>query len=420
MPQAITSGFELIDATPYGRNGPPHETWAKLRSDSPVYYCEPEGYRPFWAVTRHADVCAISRQPETFLNYPGIMHLPESIGEDRSEGLGAVRSLVEMDPPQHRSFRKVTSHWFTPRAVNRIDTAIEESARRIVDALEHEAQGGEGSCDFVDRVATQHPLRILSSILGIPRDHEPRILELTQQLFANDDPELQREGKSRLEAIQETGLELFQLFDGIIQDRRARPRDDLATVLATGTVDGEPMGPLETLGYYLIVFTAGHDTTKNALAGGLRALAEHPDEYQKLREDPGRIPGLVEEVVRWTSPVNYMRRTAAVDCRVGDQRIAAGDALLLFYGSANRDEALFDDPDVFRADRSPNRHIGFGYGEHFCLGAHLARRSQCALFSELVRRVEHLELAGEPVWIAASFVVGLKKLPLRYRVLGRS
>ena len=176
------------------------------------------------------------------------------------------------------------------------------------------------------------------------------------------------------------------------------------------------MGPAETLGYYLIVFNAGHDTTKNALAGGFRALIEHPAEFDKVRRDISRAPDAVEEILRWTSSVNYMKRTAACDTEVGGQKIREGDALVMFYASANRDESVFDDPFTFTIDRDPNRHIAFGYGEHFCMGAHLARRSQRAIVEELARRVEHWEIIGEPEWIAASFVVGLKHLPVRYRI----
>jgi hypothetical protein len=216
--------------------------------------------------------------------------------------------------------------------------------------------------------------------------------------------------------MMELGMELFQLFSGIIEDRRANPRDDLATLLANGQVDGAPMGPMETFGYYLITFTAGHDTTKNALAGGMRAFAENPDQFALLQRRPDLVASAVEEVVRWATPVNYMRRTAARDVELRGRKIRAGDHLVLCYASANRDEEIFEEPFRFRIDRDPNHHLGFGYGEHFCLGAHLARRSQRALFSELARRLEWVELAGEPQWIQSSFVVGLKHLPIRYRL----
>jgi len=410
----LTDGFDLIDPASYARSGPPHDAWTALRRHSPVHRCEPRDYPPFWAITRHADICEISKQPDKFLSQPGIIHPRTSQIIDRSEGIGAMRTIIEMDPPEHRSFRKVASSWFTPRAMNRIDAAVQASARDLVDTLA--GRTGEGECDFARDVATAHPLRILATILGVPREEEPRILRLTNQLFGNEDAELQRPGEDRNQAIRELGLELYQLFAGIIEDRRKNPRDDLATVLANGKVDGEPMGPLETFGYYLITFSAGHDTTKNALAGGMHALLQNPDELARLRRDPGLVKAAVEEVVRWATPVNYMRRRAACDTEVGGRKIRKDDWLLLFYASANRDEDLFDDPFRFRIDRDPNPHVGFGYGEHFCLGSHLARRSQRALFAELARRLEHVELTGEPEWIQSSFVVGLKRLPIRYRI----
>ena len=410
----LTDGFDLIDPASYAANGPPHESWTALRRHSPVHRCEPRDYPPFWAITRHAHICEISKQPDKFLNQTGITHQRTHETIDRSEGIGAMRTIIEMDPPEHRGFRKVASPWFTPRALDRIDAAVQASARALVDGLA--GRTGAGECDFARDVATAHPLRILSTILGVPRAEEPRILRLTNQIFAFEDTELQRPGESREQAIRELGLELYQLFAGIIEDRRRNPRDDLATVLANGRVNGEPMGPLETFGYYLITFTAGHDTTKNALAGGMHALIQNPDELAKLRRDPGLVKLAVEEVVRWASPVNYMRRRAACHTEVGGQRIRKGDWLILFYASGNRDEDVFDDPFCFRVDRDPNPHVGFGHGEHFCLGSHLARRSQRALFAELVRRLEHVELVGEPEWIQSSFVVGLKHLPIRYRI----
>jgi cytochrome P450 len=410
----LTDGFDLIAPASYAKGGPPHASWTALRRHSPVHRCEPRDYPPYWAITRHAHICSISKQPDRFLSYPGITHQRNDQIIDRSEGIGAMRTIIEMDPPQHRAFRKVASPWFTPRAMDRIDAAVKQSARELVDALA--GRTGEGECDFARDVATAHPLRILSTILGVPREEEPRILRLTNQLFGNEDEELQRPGETREQAIRELGLELYQLFSGIVEDRRKNPRDDLATVLANGKVDGEPMGPLETFGYYLITFTAGHDTTKNALAGGMHALIQNPDELAKLRRDPGLVNAAVEEVVRWTTPVNYMRRQAACDTEVGGQEIRAGDWLLLFYASGNRDEDVFAEPFRFRVDRDPNPHVGFGYGEHFCLGSHLARRSQRALFAELARRLEHVEPTGEPEWIQSSFVVGLKHLPIRYRI----
>jgi cytochrome P450 len=412
----ITDGLDLISNHAYAEKGVPHALWTRLRAESPVHRCEPAGFEPFWAITKHADICEISKQPDTFSSANGIVVL-EGAQEEAlrsSPGFGAMRVIIEMDPPEHRDYRNVTSPVFTPRAVKALDAAIEQSAREIVDRLA--GKTGEGECDFANDVAAAHPLRILSTMLGVPRESEPDILRLTNELFANDDPDLQRAGEDRQQATVQLGLELYQLFDKIIQDRRASPRDDLASLLANGTIDGEPMGMMETVGYYLITFSAGHDTTKNALVGGMRALLEHPDQLDRLERQPGLAESAVEEIVRWTSPVNYMKRTATRDYELRGRRIRAGDSLVMFYASANRDEEVFADPFEFRIDRSPNRHLGFGIGEHFCLGANLARRSQRALLLELARRLDWAELAGEPEQIHSSFVVGLKKLPMRYRI----
>ncbi len=359
-------GRDLVSPRAYAERGIPHVQWAELRRLGPLHLCEPRGFDPFYAVVRHRDVCAISKQPDDFWNRFGIVLESEQQRTilEADSGLGTLRAILVMDPPEQRDYRKVAAPWFTPRAIGRVDPVAHASAKSLVDRLVEQASGGEGECEFANEIAAAHPRRILSTILGVPREEEPRILKLTTELFAADDPDLQRDGEDRLAAAKALAVDFFQMFDEIIRDRRANPRDDLASVLANGRVKGEPMGPMETLGYFLITFSAGHDTTKNALVGDLQALAEHPEEFEKL----------------------------------------------------NRDEAVFEDPFAFRVDREPNPHLAFGIGEHFCLGAHLARRSQRALLAGLVCRLDAIELAGEPERIHSSFVVGLKKLPLRYRV----
>jgi len=413
---SITDGLDLVSSHAYATKGVPHDLWTRLRAESPVHRCTPAGFAPFWAITKHADVCEISKQPDTFSSAGGIAMIPLAQEEVvRSQGLGAsMRVIIEMDPPEHRSYRAVASPVFTPRAVKAMDDAIRTSAREIVDRLA--GDGGEGECDFAGDVAAAHPLRILSTMLGVPREREPDILRLTNQLFASDDPDLQRAGADRRQATLEMGLEFYRLFDEIIRDRRAHPRDDLASLLANATIDGGPMGTMETLGYYLITFSAGHDTTKNALVGGMRAFLEHPEQLEKLKQSPELVDSAVEEVVRWTSPVNHMKRRVTRDYELRGRKLRAGDWLVMFYASANRDEEVFDAPFEFRIDRRPNPHLAFGIGEHFCLGANLARRSQRALFRELAQRLEWAELAGEPEQIHSAFVVGLKKLPMRYRI----
>lgn len=410
---ALTDGTDLIHPQSYVEQGTPHATFAELRKHSPVHRCETEGFEPFWAITKHQDICEISKRPNLYSSEPGIIVLNDEQVRNRNEGIGAMRTIIEMDPPDHVTYRKVTSAWFTPRALNRLDDLIDDAAARLVDQLA--GASGEGECDYANDVAAAHPLRILSSVLGVPREEEPRILTLTNQLFAADDPDLQRSGASRQQAIEELGVELYEFFSKIIEDRRANPTDDLASIIANATIDGEPMGPLETFGYCLIVFTAGHDTTKNALVGAMDALLDNPDQLELLRSDEKLVNPAVEESVRFVTPVNYMKRTTTEDVEIRGQKVPKGEDLVLFYASANRDEDVFDDPQSFRIDRDPNPHLGFGIGEHFCLGAHLARRSQAALIRELRSRLVSIERSGEAEQIRSSFVVGLKRLPVRYR-----
>jgi cytochrome P450 len=416
MPLAIDP-HDLIRPRNYGTRGVPHDTWTLLRKESPVHRCEFGGeFEDFWAITKHADIIDVSSKPHLFSNREGPMILSRAQKiqvERRASGpMGRMLTIIEMDPPEHRDFRNVARGFFTPRAIRRLDEIVKESASALIDSL-----GDEGECDFVEKIAQRHPLRVLATVLGIDRDDEERVLELTQQLFAADDPDLQRKGEDRDKAQMELGLEFYQMFDRIAQDRRARPRDDLATMLATARMaNGEPMGPVETFGYYLIVFTAGHDTTRNALSAGLAAMIENPGQLELLKRRPELAKSATEEVVRWASPVNYMKRQVLEDVEIRGRQIRAGDYLGLFYASANRDEDVFEQPFRFDLTRHPNRHLGFGTGEHFCLGAHLARASIRALLEEMGGRIESLEYAGETSQIHASFVVGLKTLPVRYRI----
>jgi cytochrome P450 len=410
---SITNGYELIHPDYYGENGPPYAIWDRLRLESPVHWCEVEDVEPFWAVTRQDDIKYISKTPELFLSEPGITLLPTDRDINRDEGIGAMRVVINTDPPVHRDLRKVASPFLTPRSLQQMQGVIDKSAKSLVDALAGE--GGEAETDLAMGVAVSHPLRVLAKAIGVPEEKEPQILELSNRLFAPDDTELGG-GKSTEEDFAKLGQEFLELFLPIIEDRRKNPTDDLASVIANARIHGEPMGPMETLGYYLIVFSAGHDTTKNSLAGGFWQLIQNPAEFAKVQQDPSRVPDAVEEMIRWASPVNYMKRTAAADTELNGQKIREGEAVVMFYASANRDETIFDDPYSFNIDRNPNRHIAFGYGEHFCMGTHFARRSMRALVEQFARRVEHWELAADPEWIRASFVVGLKHLPVRYKI----
>lgn len=406
---------DLIIPKNYGVAGQPHAAWTQLRKHAPVWKTETELYHPFYAITRHADIMDISNKPDIFSNAEGPMLLDNNMLARRdasADGFGNMRTIIEMDPPEHRDFRKVASGFFTPRSIHRLDEIVTECARAQIDKL-----GDEGETDFVESISQRHPLRVLATILGIEPEDEDLLLELTQQLFAADDPDLQREGEDRGAASMSLMADFGALFTRLIEDRRANPRDDLASLLANAKMaDGSQMGPMETFGYYLIVFTAGHDTTRNAISGGMQALLDNPEQLQKLRDDPSLAKSTVEEVVRWTSPVNYMRRTLQEDVELHGVKMRAGESLVMYYASANRDDAVFDNPFGFDIARHPNRHLGFGTGEHFCLGAHVARLSARALFSEIASRVEFMEPSGDPTHIASSFVVGLKTLPVRYKI----
>lgn len=421
MAAPAIDGFKFVASEPYAQEGYPHEEWARLRRDSPVHRCEPPGWPAFWAITTHADICEVSKQPDKFLSKPGIV-LPDNVALAAIERDGGafdqMQTIITMDPPKHRQFRKVASPYFTPRSLRRLTGIVEQSADDLVASLVERADAnGEGECDFVTDVAAKHPLRILSTILGVPREDEPFILRVTNQLFGSDDPEFARKEEDRGDAFRALALEFFQYFAKIAKGRREDPKDDLAGIIANARIDGEPIGDVETFGYYLISFTAGHETTRNSISGGMLALIENPAEREKLCQDPeGMCASAVEEIVRWTTPVNYMMRTAACDYELGGQKLRKDDRVILFYASANRDEAIFDDPYSFKIDRSPNPHLGFGIGEHFCLGSHLARASQRALFRKLIPRLEEVELTGTPERLASSFVAGVKHLPIRYRI----
>lgn len=398
----------LVDPHCYAEHGYPHPAWAQLRKEAPVHRFEPAGWPPFWAVTKHEHIVEVSKQPTLFLNAPGMTFVPQRDGEVREQI--PIRTIINMDPPEHKKFRKVVSAYFTPRAMGALSGLVEQTARDLVDGL-----GEEGECDFITEIASLHPLRVIARILGVPESDEPFILRLTNELFGSADPEFQR-GPDRMEAMKSLFVEFWEYFGGIMQDRRKHPQNDLASVIANAQVDGKPMGELETMGYCLIAFTAGHETTRGSIGGGLQALIDHPNAISQWAKDPELTPLAIDEIVRYVTPVNHMVRTAAEDYVLGGSRIQQGDKLILFYASANRDEEIFDAPDVLQLDRSPNRHLGFGIGEHFCVGANLARMTSGTLFRELVGRIEEVELAGTPERTASNLVPGFKHMPIRYRL----
>jgi cytochrome P450 len=388
-----------------------HEALALLRRESPVHRVEVPGYTPFWAVTRHADVLEIERDHTLWLSAPRPVlrtaDLDAALETRRARGT-ALRSIVHMDGPEHRVLRAVGADWFRPKAMRALEARVRELARLHVDRM---AEYG-GACDFARQVAVHYPLYVILSLLGLPESDFPRMLRLTQELFGQHDEETGRGGSPQ----GHTSVldDLFGYFHELTAERRARPTGDLASQIANARVDGRPLDDNTVASYYILIATAGHDTTSSTIAGGLEALIRHPDELRRLRDDPGLLPTAVEEMIRWVSPVKEFMRTASADTQVNGRPISKGESVLLSYPSANRDEEVFADPFRFDVGRDPNRHLAFGSGVHYCLGAALARMEIRALFAELVPRLASVELDGEPVWTATTFVGGLKRLPVRY------
>ncbi|MEV5552899.1 cytochrome P450 [Nonomuraea wenchangensis] len=389
-----------------------HEALALLRRESPVRRVEADGYRPFWAVTRHADVLEIERDNALWLSAPRPVlrraEVDAALEAHRARGDG-LKTLVHTDDPEHRELRAIGADWFGPKAMRELQPRVRELARRYVDLL---AEHG-GRCDFVREVAAHYPLRVILSLLGLPESDFPLMLRLTQDLFGQDDDSRRRGGE---EAAAHTSVlaDLLGYFRELTAARRARPTGDLASAIANARVDGRPLSDADAASYYVIIATAGHDTTTSTIAGGLEALVRHPGELRRLREDPGLLAPAAEEMIRWVSPVKAFMRTAAADTAVRGTPIRAGESVLLSYPSANRDEEVFDGPFRFDVGRTPNRHLAFGAGVHYCLGAGLARMEIQALFAELVPRLAEVGLDGEPAWLATTFVGGLKTLPIRY------
>lgn len=396
----------LADPDAYTDERALHAALTHLRARAPVSRVEVAGYRPFWAVTKHADVMAIERDNTLFTNWPRPV-LTTAAGDDLQAAAG-VRTLIHLDDPQHRVVRAIGSDWFRPKAMRAMKMRVDELAKSYVDKML--AAGPE--CDFVQEVAVNYPLYVIMSLLGLPEADFSRMLTLTQELFGSDDSEYRRGATNddQLPAL----LDMFGYFNGVTAARRERPTEDLASAIANARIDGEPLSDIETVSYYLIVATAGHDTTSATISGGLQALIENPDQLDRLRDDLTLMPLAVEEMIRWVTPVKAFMRTAAADTTVRGVRIAAGDSVLLSYVSANRDEDVFAEPFRFDVGRDPNKHLAFGYGVHFCMGAALARMEVSSFFTELLPRLKSIELQGDPELTATTFVGGLKHLPVRY------
>jgi cytochrome P450 len=421
IPQDIAN--TIVDPKAYADGRRVDEAFLTLRRDIPLGVAQPQSFDPFWVVTRFADIQEVERQNDLFHNGDTFTTLTNREGDAMVKKLTGgsphlVRSLVQMDNPDHFNYRKLTQSWFLPQNLRKLEGRIREIARGFVDRM---ASYGT-QCDFARDVAFLYPLHVIMEVIGVPEADEPLMLKLTQELFGAADPDLNRSGREITDVgqstsnIQQTVADLMMYFTEMSENRRRVPREDLATVLAKATIEGQPLDQFAALSYYIIAATAGHDTTSNTTAGAMWAMLDHPDQLAKVKANTDLINGLVEESIRWVTPVKHFMRSATADTELGGQKVAKGDWMMLSYPSGNRDEAAFDEPFRFDIERSPNRHVAFGYGAHVCLGQHLGRMEMRILWEELLPRLDHIEMNGEPKNSEANFVCGPKALPVKFRM----
>ena len=414
----------IVNPAVFGDETEIHRLLSELRKSDPVHWTEPDGFRSFWAVTKHADILEIERLNDQIHNEPRSvlmsMEAEKNLaamwgGPDPKTGrVSPLRTLIDMDGSDHRAYRGLTQAWFMPPNLKKLEARVNELAKRYVDRMLEKGP----QCDFTKEIAVYYPLHVIMSIMGVPESDEPLMLKLTQELFGGGDPDMRR---SEREGDTNVISDFFTYFNTITEERRKCPGEDLATVIATGKVNGCPLGPLETASYYIIVATAGHDTTSSSIAGGLQALIQNPDQMQKLRERPELLNNAVDEIIRWVTPVqHFMRTNVGAPYTLRGRKIETGQQLMLYYISGNRDEDVWPEPFKFDVTRENNRHVAFGYGAHLCLGQHLAKMEIRAFFKELLARLESIELTGQPKRVQSTFVSGLKTLPVRYKLRAAS
>lgn len=389
------------------------EAFALLRRDRPIaYFAEPE-VPPFplgpgyFAITKMHDLLEISRNPEIFSSASGAVSILDMPAE-MNEYFG---SMISMDDPRHARLRRIVSGTFTPRMLNQVLDQVALTATRVVDGIVD-----KGEIDFVSEVSMPFPLLVILDMMGIPHSEFDLVLQKSNIILSGGDPEFIPEGTDPITAFLGAGAALAALLEEVGAKRRVEPTDDLLSALVNTEVDGEQLTGEELASFFILLAVAGHETTRTALSHGIVHLSRNPDQRRAMTDDlDGVVPTAVEEIVRYASPVVWMRRTLTRDHVLSGHQFREGDKVILYYGSANRDEAVFDDPDRFDVRRTPNPHVGFGGpGPHFCLGAHLARRELAVMLRELYTRIPDLDLAGDPVQLRSSFINGIKSLPVSF------
>jgi cholest-4-en-3-one 26-monooxygenase len=393
--------MDVYDLDTYQR-AIPHEVFGRLRRESPVHWTDMPGGQGFWAVTKYADVVAISKDPKTYSSARGGTNLTDLSAEDLSV---VQMMMVNMDPPKHNKFRNLVSKGFTPRMIAQLEPLIRQAATRTVDAV-----AKDGECDFVRAIAGDLPLIVIADLMGIPQADRGKVFDWSNRLIGFDDPEFQT---SMADGKVAAG-ELWMYANAIAAQRREKPELDLTSVLVQASVDGEKLSEMEFDAFFLMMAVAGNETTRNAISGGMLALIQHPEQRRRLLDNPGLIPSAIEEILRWVTPVIHFRRTVTRDVELRGQQLREGDKVAVFYPSANRDEEAFANPLEFDVTRTPNEHLSFGVGQHFCLGSSLARLELRVIFEELLRRLPDIELTGEVRRLRSNFINGIKTMPVRF------
>ncbi|MEY2473070.1 MAG: hypothetical protein QOK28_2399 [Actinomycetota bacterium] len=404
------SDINLVDPDIFV-GGVPHDQFTFLRREAPVFWHE-DVHGGFWALTKHDDVVHANRDSKLFSSYERSalynVEDPESIAQVRL-------MMLNLDPPDHTKLRLIVNRGFTPRRIKELQQSLVDRSRGIVDEI---AERGE--CDFVTDVACELPLQAIADLIGIPQEDRHKVFDWSNRLVGAEDPEFQNSAAD----AQNAAIELFLYAQDLANDRRKNPRDDIVTDLINAEVNGEALDDMEFNSFFMLLAVAGNETTRNAISHSMLALMEHPDQRQLLLDDPSLLDGAIEEFLRWATPVMHFKRTAMQDTVMRGQQIKAGDRVMMWYSSANRDEEVFDDPFRFNVRRDPNLHTlhsAFGGGgAHFCLGANLARAEMKVIFDELLRRIPDMQLAGGPARLRSNFINGLKHLPVQFTPVARS
>lgn len=384
--------------------GVPFDAFDVLREKDPVHWHDEEGGPGFWAVTRHADVVTVNRDAERFSSARRsalIYELPEEELEQQR------MMLLNMDPPMHTRYRLLVNKGFTPRMIGRLEDRVRLLTNQIIDDVSE-----KGECDFVTEVAAELPLQIIAEIMGVPQADRRKLFDWSNRMVGSEDPEYQ----TSAEAATMAAMELYDYSHKLVAEKRINPHDDILSVLIGAEIGGDRLSELELDMFFLLLAVAGNETTRNLISHGMVALIEHPDQRAKLLADPSILPLAIEEMLRWGCPVMHFRRTATCDTEIAGQAVSEGDKVVFWHISANRDDAVFDDPYTFDVTRSPNDHVAFGGGgPHFCLGSNLARLEIRVMFEEVLRRLPDMELSGPVERLRSNFINGIKHAPMKFR-----